>query len=350
MLLQLTPEERKRGVICSSAGNHAQAVSYHATRLGIDSVIVMPRTTPHIKVKKTAAFGGRVVQHGDSFGEAYAFARELCDFENRSFVHAFDDPRICAGAGTVAYEMIEQNPFLDAIIVPVGGGGLIGGMSMFIKSINPRIKVYGVEAAAMPGMLRSLQAGEVTPVPKHGTMADGIAIERIGATPFSLISKFVDDIVTVTEEDLAASVLQFLELEKTVVEASGAAGLTALMENKFPHLKGKQVGLVVTGSNIDTSLLSRIIEKGLVKSGRLARISVTIRDVPGQLEKICAICRSLNVNIKEIKHERAFLLDTVGVTQPVIDVETKGFDHIEKLVDALRSADFLDTHVITPFH
>lgn len=348
-LLQLSDEERRRGVICSSAGNHAQAVSYHATRLGIDAVIVMPNTTPHIKVQRTASFGGSVVQHGDSFAEAYGFARELGDFENRTFIHAFDDPMICAGAGTVAIEMIEQNPFLDAIVVPIGGGGLIAGMSMFIKNVNPRIKVYGVEAAAMPGMLKSLQQGSVTAVPKVGTMADGIAIERVGQTPFSLIRKYVDDIVTVSEDDLAASVLHFLELEKTMVEASGAAGLTAMMEGKLPQLKGKQVGLVVTGSNIDMSLLGRIIQKGLVKSGRLARVSVTIRDVPGQLEKICRICNELRINIKDLKHERAFLIGH-GITQPVLDVETKGFEHIEMLMERLRAADFIDAHVITPYN
>lgn len=349
-LLQLTPEERSRGVICSSAGNHAQAVSYHSTRLGIDGVICMPQTTPHVKVSKTASFGGRVVLNGESFSDAYNFARELCEFENRTFIHAFDDPQVVAGAGTVAVEMIEQNPFLDAIIVPVGGGGLIAGMSVFIKSINPRIKVYGVEAAAMPGVYKSLRAGHVIPVPKNGTMADGIAIERVGETPFSLINKYVDDVVLVEEDELAAAVLTMLEDEKTVLEASGAAGIAAMVQGKFPDLVGKNVGIVCTGSNIDMALLSRIITKGLVKSGRMARISVTIRDVPGQLARICSICNDLRVNIVEIKHERAFLLDTVGVTQPVIDVETKGFDHINKLVEALRAADFIDCHVVTPFH
>jgi len=348
-LLQLSDEERRRGVICSSAGNHAQAVSYHATRLGIDAVICMPTTTPHVKVKNTAAFGGRVVIAGESFGEAYAFARRLCDHENRTFIHAFDDPMIVAGAGTVAVEMMEQNPFLDAIVVPVGGGGLIAGMATFIKNVNPRIKVYGVEAAQMPGMYESLKHGHVVAVPKHSTMADGIAIERIGQTPFDLIKKYVDDIVLVKEDEIAEAVLNVLELEKTLVEGSGATGLAALVSNKLPQLKGKKVGVVCTGSNIDINFLGRIIEKGLVKSGRLARIRVLIKDIPGQLARICSICTELRVNIVEIRHERAFLLDTVGVTQPIFDVEVRGFDHIDKLVDRLTQEGF-ETHVVTPYH
>jgi len=219
-----------------------------------------------------------------------------------------------------------------------------------IKSINPRIQIFGVESQMMPGMQKSVQAGHVVAVPKQPTMADGIAIERVGETPFLQIQKFVDDMITVSEDDIAHSVLQLLELEKTLAEPAGAAALTGLLGPLKEQLQGKRVGVVVTGSNIDMSLLGRIISKGLVRSGRLARISVTIRDSPGQLAKICQICADMGVNIREIKHERAFLLDTVGVTQPHLDIETKSFDHIQSLVDRLRKEDFLDTHVITPFH
>lgn len=349
-LLTLTPEERQRGVICSSAGNHAQAVSLWATRLGIDSVIVMPETTPFVKVQKTSGFGGTVIQRGTSFGEALAFAKALCDYENRVFIHAFNDKYIAEGAGTIAVEMMEQQPFLDAVIVPVGGGGMLAGMATLIKAINPRIAVYGVEAALMPGLVKSLQAGHVVPTPKQPTMADGIAIELVGDIPFPAIQQNVDKIVTVSEDDLAHSVLQLLELDKTLVEPAGAAALTALCGPLRDELQGKQVGVVLSGSNIDMTLLGRILNKGLVRSGRLARISVTIRDIPGQLAKICKICADMGVSVREVKHERAFLLDTVGITQPIIDVETRNFEHIERLIARLRQEEFLDCHVITPYH
>lgn len=349
-LLSLTPEERRRGVICSSAGNHAQAVSLWATRLGIDSVIVMPQTTPYVKVQKTSSFGGKVIQSGTSFGEAYAFARELGDFENRVFIHAFNDKQIAEGAGTIAVELLEQQPFLDAVIVPVGGGGMLAGMATLIKAINPRISVYGVEAALMPGMLKSLEAGHVVSTPKQPTMADGIAIELVGNIPFPAIQKCVDKIVTVSEDDLAHTVLQLLELDKTLVEPAGAAALTALCGPLRHELQGKQVGVVLSGSNIDMSLLGRILNKGLVRSGQLARISVTIRDIPGQLAKICQICADMGISIREVKHERAFLLDTVGITQPIIDIEIRNFEHLERLVERIRGEEFLDCHVITPYH
>lgn len=346
-LLQLTEEEKARGVICSSAGNHAQAVSYHSTRLGIDGVIVMPVNAPHTKVrfthmlsplsfslslsrarvyrwlrdlegfrrasskpacnaelgcstqpnalraplfvlvqvKSTREFGARVVQAGESFAEAYEHAVKLAKDEGRTFIHAFNDPEVVAGQGTVAMELLEQNPYMDAVVVPVGGGGLIAGMALLLKSINPRIKIYGVETKAMPGMYRSLKAGKLESVPKKPSMADGIAIEHVGAIAFDIIRDHVDDIVLVDEDEVAQAVLLMLEKEKTVTEGSGAAGLAALMSGKLPQVKDKNVVCVVTGSNIDMSLLQRIIEKGLVMSGRLARIHVTVLDVPGQLAR-----------------------------------------------------------------
>jgi len=347
-LLQLTADERARGVICSSAGNHAQAVSYHSTRLGIDGVIVMPTNAPHTKVKSTREFGARVVQAGESFAEAYEYAVKLAEQEGRTFIHAFNDPEVVAGQGTVAMELLEQNPYMDAVVVPVGGGGLIAGMAMLLKSVNPRIQIYGVETKAMPGMHASLKAGKLQSVAKRPTMADGIAIEHVGAIAFDIIRDCVDDIVLVDEDEVASAVLLMLEKEKTVTEGSGAAGIAALLAGKLPQVRDKNVVCVATGSNIDMSLLSRIIEKGLVMSGRLARVHVTVLDVPGQLAKVLAILRDLRANVKDIEHERAFLLGNVGTTQPIITMETRDFDHIKEVVDTLKKEGFENTYLATP--
>ncbi len=223
-------------------------------------------------------------------------------------------------------ELLEQNPYLDAVVVPIGGGGLIAGMAVALKHINPRIKVYGVEASVMPGMKVSVAEGHVVPVPKQATMADGIAVERVGEVPFTIVSKLVDDIVTVDEIDIAGAVLKLLEMEKTVLEGSGAAGLAAVLSNpRLKKLVAKQnVVVVATGGNIDMTVLGRIIEKGLVKDGRMCRIHVTIGDTPGELAKITAICARLRANVRDIEHERAFLLDNVGTTEPKLTLETRG--------------------------
>jgi len=338
-LLQLSDEEKKRGVICASAGNHAQAVSYHATRLGIDAVIVMPETTPFVKVQATRSFGGKVVLSGSSFNEAFLKAQEIAEKERRVFVHAFNDSMILAGQGTVAMEMIEQNPYLDAVVVPIGGGGLIAGMALVLKHLNPRIKIYGVETVAMPGMYASKKMGKVVSVPKRPTMADGIAIENVGNVPFDIIKNLVDDIVLVEEDEIAAAVLALLELEKTVVEGSGATALAAIMAKKL-SVKDQVVGVVCTGGNIDMNLLGRIIEKGMVKTGRLARVRVVCADVPGQLARVLNAAAACRANIRAIEHERAFLLADVQYTQPIITVETRGQEHIEELIRKIKDAGF----------
>ena len=346
-ILSLTPEQRESGVICASAGNHAQAVAYHSTRLGISSTIVMPETTPVIKVRSTENFGGNVVLSGRSFGEALERADEISAAENRAFVHAFNDPLVCAGQGTVAMEMLEQNPYLDAVIVPIGGGGLVAGMGAVLKAVNPRIRIIGVEAEAMPGMLHSTRAGHVVSVPRQPTVADGIAIERIGDVPFSVIKDVVDDIVTVSEDEMAAGVLALIEMEKTVVEGSGASGLAALMSGRLDFLKGQNVCSVLTGGNIDLTLLGRILDKGLVQAHRLARIRVTIMDTPGSLNSVLSVLAKMNCNIRDVAHERAFLLSNVHYTQPVLTVETKGASHMEEIVRALKDAGFSKTTVDT---
>lgn len=347
-LLQLTEEERRRGVICSSAGNHAQAVSYHSTRLGIDGVIVMPVTTPYVKVNSTREFGAKVVLAGESFAEAYDHAVKIAKEEGRTFIHAFNDPEVVAGQGTCAMELLEQNPYMDAVIVPVGGGGLIAGMSLLLKAVNPRIQIYGVESVAMPGMYNSLKSGKLQSVPKKPSMADGIAIEHVGAIPFEVIKQNVDDIVLVEEDEIASAILLMLEKERTVLEGSGATGIAAIMSGKLPQLAGKNVVTICTGGNIDMSLLGRVIEKGLVKTGRLARIHVTILDQPGQLARVLGIFRDMRANIRDIEHERAFLLANVGMTQPIVTVETRGFDHVQEIVAKLRAEGFDSTYLETP--
>ncbi|CEP03208.1 threonine ammonia-lyase [Plasmodiophora brassicae] len=346
-LLSLTDEEKARGVICSSAGNHAQAVSYHATRLKIDSVIVMPEPTPYVKVKATKSFGGRVVQYGAGFAEAYEKALEIAETENRTFVHAFNDRDVVAGQGTVALELLKQNAYLDSVIVPVGGGGLIAGMALVLKHINPRIKLYGVEAKAMSGMVASMEAGKVTKVPRKLSICDGIAIETVGEIPFSIINRLVDDIVLVEEDEVAASILTLLEKEKTVVEGSGATALAAIAYNHLP-VKGQQVAAVTTGSNIDMTVLSRIIEKGLVRDGRIARISVTITDAPGQLAQVLTLIAQARANVRDIEHERAFLVASVQQTQPIVTIETRGPDHIDRIMKLLRDNGHTSVKLITP--
>jgi len=232
-------------------------------------------------------------------------------------------------------ELLEQNPYIDAVIVPVGGGGLAAGMSLLIKHVNPRIKVYGVESVAMPGMYKSFKEHKLQGVPKSPSIADGIAVENVGAVPYEYIAKHVDDMLLVEEVDIAAALLLLLEKEKTVVEGSGAAALAALLTEKV-NLKGQNVAILCTGGNIDMSLLGRIIEKGLVKSGRLARIRVTVPDVPGQLARVCQLVTSLQANIKDIEHERAFLLANVGFTSPLLTLETMGFDHVNEIIAKLE--------------
>eukprot|EP00455_Lapot_gusevi_P026461 TRINITY_DN27915_c0_g1_i1.p1 TRINITY_DN27915_c0_g1~~TRINITY_DN27915_c0_g1_i1.p1 ORF type:complete len:462 (+),score=154.67 TRINITY_DN27915_c0_g1_i1:81-1466(+) len=346
-ILQLSDEEKARGVITNSAGNHAQAVSYHATRLGVDAIVVMPLTTPHVKVAATRRFGAKVVQHGLSFGEAAEKAFEIAKNEGRTFVHAFNDPAIVAGQGTVGLEILEQNPYLDAVVVPIGGGGLIAGMSLAIKKINPRIKLFGVETKAMPGMYRSVLGGKVVPVPRNKTMADGIAVETIGDVPLDVIKQHVDEIVLVDEDEIASAILTLLEQEKLVVEGSGATPLAAVINKKL-DLAGKNVCLVTSGGNIDMTLLSRIIEKGLVKDGRLARVRVTVEDVPGQIAKLTQAIAESRASIRDVEHERAFLVDNVGYTQPTITLETRDHDHIQEVLQAIRRVGFARADVVSP--
>ncbi len=338
-LLQLTERERKAGVIAASAGNHAQGVAYHATRLGIQSIIVMPRPTPLIKVTNTRDLGGEVILHGANYDEALAHAKQLAAERGLTFVHAFDDEAIIAGQGTIGLELLEEEAAFDAVVVPIGGGGMVSGVAVALKESRPNIRIIGVEPDAFPSMKRAVEAGHPVEVPAHQTIADGLAVKRSGERTCEVVRHYVDDIVTVNEDEIASAILKLLEIEKTVVEGGGAVGLAALMFGKIPDIEGKTVAVIVSGGNIDPTLLSKIIERGLAKDGRLVRVRVIARDRPGELARICQRAADIGANILEVTHNRAFSdLDVGGVEIDLI-LETRGRDHVEQLLDVLRKDD-----------
>jgi threonine dehydratase len=337
--LLLTEEERARGVIAASAGNHAQGVSYHATRQKIRAQIVMPLTTPMTKVAATRGHGGEVILHGTNYDEAYDDARQRCTAEGLTFIHPFDDDAVIAGQGTIGLELIEQNPYLDAVVVPIGGGGLIGGVACALKETNPKIKVIGVQTARVPSMKASIAAGQPVLVPAATTIAEGIAVRRPGDRTFALVKRYVDDIVTVDEEEIANAILLLLEREKTVAEGAGAAPLAALVQRKL-GLEGKKVALVIAGGNIDPTFLSRIIERGLVKDGRLVRFRLRVPDHAGALARLTAVIAGQLANILEIAHDRAYYGVNLGDSIVEATLETRGPEHITELVAALEQAGY----------
>jgi threonine dehydratase len=334
-LLLLPEADRGRGLIAASAGNHAQAVAYHAGRLGVKSTIVMPEATPIMKVANTRAHGARIVLHGANYDEAYAEARRLEHVEQLTFVHPFDDPDVIAGQGTVALEVLEQEPELEAIVVPVGGGGLVSGVATAVKALRPGAKVIGVETEVLPCMLQAIDAGKPVTLEGANTIADGIAVKRAGDLTFEHVRKYVDEIVTVSEEEIASAILYLLEREKTVVEGAGAVAVAALMQHKVRGLDGRRVVAIVSGGNIDVNLVARVIERGLVKDGRLVRISVALQDKPGQLAKVSAIVANHRANVIEVHHARAFS-HRFGDTTLQLTLETRGPEHVEEILRALR--------------
>ena len=338
-LLSLTAEERARGVITASAGNHGQAVAYHASRLGIRATVVMPEASPLVKAQSTRDFGAEVVLHGASFDDATEHAMQLCAEKNLVYVHAFDDPLIMAGQGTIGLELLEQNPYLDAVIVPIGGGGLIGGIACAIKETNPKIKVYGVQTAAFPSMKRALEVGAPVALPPARTIADGIAVKRAGKHTLEAVQRYVDDIVLVSERSISEAILALLEREKTVAEGAGAVGLAALMSEQL-KLEGKRVAIVLSGGNIDMNVISRIIERGLVASGRMMRVRVTVPDVAGALAGVTRIIADHRANVVEIHHDRTFSDIELGETAIDLVLETKGFDHVQRIRTALEEAGY----------
>ncbi len=345
-LLTLTKEEAKRGVIAASAGNHGMAVAFHSQRLGISSTIVMPIHAPLIKVSWVQRYGARTKLSGADYDGAYGEAQRLSSKEGGTFIHAFDDPEVVAGQGTVGMEIHEQNPDLEAVIVPVGGGGLIAGMALSLKTLNPAIKVIGVQAEQIPAMKAAVEKGHVVHLPQATTIADGIAVRAVGELPLEIVKEYVDDIVTVTEGEIANAVLLLLEIEKTVAEGAAAVALAALVNRKIP-LDGKSVALIVSGGNIDMNLISRIIEKGLIEDGRLVRLSVILPDRPGYLAKLTRCVGLQGANILNIEHVRGFGELAIGETGVELVLETAGWDHIEKIHHALRE-EGLRIHDTTP--
>jgi threonine dehydratase len=340
LLLQLTPEERRRGVIAASAGNHGLAVAHHAALLGIPAVIVMPEWAPLVKVTSARRDGAEVILFGGSFDEAYDHACDVGAVRDLLFVHPFDDPRIIAGQGTLGLEVLDQRPDVDAIVVPIGGGGLASGMGIAVKSRRPEVRIVGVQTAALPSMRRALLEGRPVRLDPASTIADGIAVREVRERTLALTKTYVDDLVTVTEEELARAILLLLEIEKTVVEGAGAAPLAALL-NRDLGLEHRTVVLVLSGGNIDVTMLARIIERGLVKDGRLVRLIVLLRDRPGALARLTALVAEERANVVHIEHDRAFARWTaIGETEVVLTLETSGPDHIERLLARLRSAGY----------
>ena len=336
-LLQLGPEERKAGVIAASAGNHAQGLAYHAGLEGIAATIVMPTATALIKVTATRNYGARVVLHGDSYDDAAAEAARLQREHGRTLVHAFDDPAVIAGQGTIGLEILEQVPDLAAVVVPVGGGGVIGGIGVAIKEQAPHVKVYGVETEQAPSMYRALETGRPVLVEARRTIAEGIGARQTGEHPFEIAQRYLDGVVLVDEAEIAEAILSLVEDEKTVAEGAGAAGLAALLERRLP-VQGKRVVVLVSGGNIDVNVLSRIIDRGLVKSGRIMRARVQVPDVPGTLARLLVSVATTGANVLAVHHDRIGARTEVGHIEVELDLETRGFDHIAEIDAALRAA------------
>ena len=338
-LLLLTEPERKRGVIAASAGNHAQGVAFHARRNGIAAKIVMPVMTPLVKVNATKGYGADVVLYGDGYDEAYEEARRLAEVEGLTFVHPFDDPAVIAGQGTIALEILEQVPDMEAVVVPIGGGGLISGIACAIKESKPGIRVVGVQAARMPSMLEAVRAGHTVTIPVNPTIADGIAVRRSGELTLQNVQKYVDEVVAVEEEEIASGILTLLEREKTLAEGAGAAAVAALLHHKTSLKQQKTVALVC-GGNIDVTLLSRIIERGLVKDGRIVRLQIHLSDRPGSLHQLTRLIAAHHANIVELKFDRAYYGVSLGDTLIDISLETRGREQIERILKALAEAGY----------
>ena len=336
-LAQLSAAERARGVVAMSAGNHAQGVAYHAQRLGIRAVIVMPRFTPGVKVERTRGFGAEVVLRGDTLEEARAHAYRLADEQGLVFVHPYDDEAIVAGQGTVALEMLREVPDLDTLVIAVGGGGLISGMATVAKALRPDMRVIGVQTERFPAMFNAVKG---TAHPQgSSTIAEGIAVGTPGEVTKAIVREKVDDLLLVDEGDIEQAIVMLLEIEKTLVEGAGAAGLAAVLKHP-ERFAGQKVGLVLCGGNIDPLLLASIIERGMVRAGRLARIQVSARDVPGILARITAVVAEAGANIDEVHHQRAFTLLAAQNVAVELVLQTRGREHVQQVIEALRTAGF----------
>jgi threonine dehydratase len=333
-LLTLSDDEKRRGVVAASAGNHAQAVAYHAGRLGIAATVVMPTAAPLVKVAAARDFGARVVLAGQNYDEAAAHALSLARSDGATLVHPFEDVDVIAGQGTIGLELLEQMPDVEAVVVPVGGGGLVAGIACAIKETKPNVAVYGVESETFPGMKRALEHEAPPDMIGGKTIADGIAVRDVGSIARSVVERYVDGIELVDEEEIAEAILMLLEGDKTVAEGAGAVGVAGVASGRLP-LGEKQVAVIVSGGNIDVNLVARVIERGLVKSGRRTRLELVIPDVTGALARLASRVAELGTNILEINHDRAFAGVELGETLVELVLETRGAEHARQVHDAL---------------
>lgn len=335
----LSAEEREKGVIACSAGNHAQGVALAATKAGIKSLICLPDGAPISKVEATKGFGAEVCLVPGVYDDAYNKALQLRDEKGYTFIHPFDDENVIAGQGTIGLELLEQLPDMDAVVVPIGGGGLISGVAFAIKQLNPKIKVYGVQAAGAPSMYNSVKGGKIERLDSVATIADGIAVKEPGENTFELVSKYVDEIVTVTEDEISGAILSLIEQQKLIAEGAGAVSVAAVMFDKVP-VKGKKVVCLVSGGNIDVTILSRVIRRGLVKSGRASLLTIELVDKPGQLVGVSKIIADLGGNVTAVHHERADANANVNGCFLRIQLETRNFEHLDQIRKALKDAGF----------
>ena len=335
-LAQLPPEQQKRGVIAASAGNHAQALAYQGKLLGVPATVVMPKFAPLIKVTNCQKLGATVVLYGTDFGEAKARAHEIAQEKDLAYVDGYDDPAIIAGQGTMGLEIIEQVPDVEAVIVPVGGGGLLAGVALAVKTLRPQTKIIAVEADHVASFSAALNATKPTSIQMEPTLADGLAIPQVGANGFDIARSRVDNTVTVTEEQIALAILRIVELEKGVVEGAGATPLAACLSGQLSQFSGKRIVLVLSGGNIDPNILSRVIESGLVADGRLSRFTAVISDRPGGLADLTAKIASTGASIKQVLHDRAFAGSDVSAVHVVCTVETRNRQHLAELRERLN--------------
>jgi threonine dehydratase len=336
-ILDLTDEQRAQGVVTASAGNHAQAVAYHAGRLGIPASVVMPEHTPLIKITNTRRYGAKITQHGATLNDAMVEARRLEAEQGLTMIHPFDDERVIAGQGTIGLELLEQVPDLTHVIVPIGGGGLISGIATVLKEKLPHVRVVGVEAEAAPSAAASLEAGHIVHIETSETIADGIAVKRIGEHTFPLLEKYVDDIVSVSEDQIAWAVHLLLERQKLVAEGAGAVPLAAVLAEKLFLRRTDVAVMVISGGNIDVNIIQRIIERGLVREGRLAHLMVKMRDRPGSLARLTRMVADAGANVLETVHRRAFAEISVGEVGIVMHLETRGRDHVQEIIRLLEA-------------
>lgn len=339
-LLQLDPDRRSRGVIAASAGNHALGLAYHGQLLGIPVTVVMPDYAPLIKIATCQRLGARVLVQGTDFAAARAAADRLVAAEGLTYIHGFDDPAIIAGQGTMALEILRQVPDVDAIVAPIGGAGLIAGLAVAVKAIRPEVQIIGVESRATASFTAALRRGEPVTIARRATLADGLAVLRVGTLAFSLARDRVDRVVTVSEDWIALAILRYAEREKTVVEGAAAAPLGALLAGQLPELRGRKVVLAVCGGNIDPATLSGVIEKGLVADGRLGRLTVVISDRPGGLAALSTVIAAAGASVRDITHDRAFSGPDVSAVRAVCTVETRDAAHLRALRRALGRAGF----------